>query len=93
MKIAIVGAGAIGGFMGMRLARAGFAVTAIARGATADALRRHGFRVDSGGERISVAVRVATDAAEAGAQDVAIVAVKAPAMATVAPMVAAMLGE
>ncbi len=91
MKIAIVGAGAIGGFMGLRLARAGLDVTAFARGATADALRRHGWRMDSGGERISVPAKVETDAARIGTQDVVIVAVKGPAMAAVAPAVAAML--
>lgn len=91
MKIAIVGAGAIGGFVGLHLAQTGQDVTAIARGATADALRRHGWRMDSGGERISVPAKVVVDAAEAGAQDVVIVAVKAPAMAGVAPIVQTLL--
>jgi len=85
MKIAIVGAGAIGGFLGNRLAQAGEDVTAIARGATADALRRFGWRMDSGGVRITTPAKVETDAAKVGAQDVVIVAVKGPAMAEVAP--------
>jgi 2-dehydropantoate 2-reductase len=93
VKIAIVGAGAIGGFLGLRLAQSGQDVTAIARGATADALRRHGWRVDSGGARHSAPASVETDARNAGAQDVVIVAVKGPAMASVAPMVKALLRD
>jgi 2-dehydropantoate 2-reductase len=93
MKIAIVGAGAIGGFLGLHLAQSGQDVTAIARGATAEALRRHGWRVDSGGVRRAFAAQVETDAAQAGAQDVVIVAVKGPAMTSVAPMVEAMLDD
>jgi 2-dehydropantoate 2-reductase len=93
MKIAIVGAGAIGGFMGLRLAQSGQDVTAIARGATAEALHRFGWRVDSGGERLCVPAKVAVDATKVGAQDVVIVAVKGPAMAAVAPMVRALLHQ
>ncbi|MEO6928904.1 MAG: 2-dehydropantoate 2-reductase N-terminal domain-containing protein, partial [Casimicrobiaceae bacterium] len=91
MKIAIVGTGAIGGYIGACLARSGLAVTAIARGATAAALHSHGWRVDSGGSRFSAPARVETDAAQAGVHDVVIVAVKGPAMAEVAPMIRAMM--
>ena len=45
MRIAIVGAGAIGGYLGGWLAAAGEDVTYIARGANLDALRSHGMRV------------------------------------------------
>ena len=92
LRIAIVGAGAVGGYLGTRLACAGFDVTAIARGATADALARHGWRMDSAGRRWTAPARVATDAATIGIRDVVVVAVKAPAMAVVAPAVRAMLG-
>jgi 2-dehydropantoate 2-reductase len=91
-RIAIVGAGAVGGYLGTRLASAGVDVTAVARGATADALRRHGWQMDSGGERLAAAARVATDARDVGPCDIVIVAVKAPAMAAAAPAVQAMLG-
>ncbi len=47
LKICIVGAGAIGGFIGTRLARAGADVAVLARGATADALRAHGWRLQT----------------------------------------------
>ena len=45
MKVCIVGAGAIGGWMGARLAAAGVAVSAVARGDTLAALQRHGWRL------------------------------------------------
>ena len=48
MKICIFGVGAIGGFIGTRLAEHDCNVTAIARGATADALLKHGWRLQSG---------------------------------------------
>ena len=51
MRFAVLGAGAIGGFLGARLARAGEDVTLIARGAHLDAMRRRGLTVrDEGGE-------------------------------------------
>ena len=54
MKVCIVGAGAIGGFIGTRLALAGQAtVSALARGATLDALRTHGWRLRMNGELLT----------------------------------------
>ena len=47
MRVAIVGAGGVGGLLGGLLARAGAEVTVLARGAHADAIREHGLRVDS----------------------------------------------
>ena len=46
MKVCIYGAGAIGGWIGTRLARAGCEVGVVARGATLDALQLHGLRLD-----------------------------------------------
>lgn len=91
MKIAILGAGAIGGFLGAKLALAGNDVSAVARGATAEALKRHGFRLAMNGETVSAPVRVA-DPAALGPQDLVIVAVKAPALAAAASSVAPLLG-
>ena len=52
MKVCIIGAGAIGGFIGTRLAARGQArVSALARGATLAALREHGWRLRSGPDR------------------------------------------
>ncbi len=62
MKIAIIGVGAIGGYLGTRLAHAGDEVTFIARGANLDALRTRGIRVINGdGSEVAVPRGNATD--------------------------------
>lgn len=91
MKVCIVGAGAIGGLIGARLAHAGVDVSAIARGETAAALREHGWRLQIGGKTIAAAVRVAREPSELPPQDYVVVAVKAPAMIRVAPVVGALV--
>jgi len=91
VKIAIAGAGAIGGFIGAKLALSGNAVSALARGANAAALRKHGFRLEMAGRQLQAPVRVAEAAAELGPQDLVIVAVKAPAMAEVARSIAPLM--
>ncbi|HYF20097.1 MAG TPA: 2-dehydropantoate 2-reductase [Ramlibacter sp.] len=92
MKVCIYGAGAIGGWIGVRLARAGCEVSVVARGATLDALQLHGLRLDEKGEVLSAPVRSSADPAELGVQDLVVVAVKAPAMADVARAVGPLLG-
>jgi len=91
-KICIYGAGAIGGWMGVKLARAGCEVSVVARGATLAALQRDGLVLHTGGERIAVSVRASDDPAALGVQDVVVVAVKAPALASVAQRIGALLG-
>src|SRR5690348_11302689 len=93
MKICIVGAGAIGGFIGTRLACAGDPVSAVARGATAAALRERGWRLDMGGERLTAPARVAEEARELGPQDLVVIAVKAPALAEIAPRIAPLVAR
>jgi 2-dehydropantoate 2-reductase len=61
MRICIVGAGAVGGFLGTRLARAGATVGALARGATRDALATHGWRLDQEGMRLTGPVAAVSD--------------------------------
>jgi 2-dehydropantoate 2-reductase len=90
VKICVVGAGAVGGLIGTRLALAGCQTSAVARGATLRALNTHGWRLDSG-ERAPV--RATDRPAELGAQDLVVLAVKAPALPTVAPLVTPLLGE
>ena len=87
MKVCIVGAGAVGGLIGARLAHAGADVSAIVRAETAAALRKHGWRLQIGGQTITAPVRVARDPSELPPQDYVVVAVKAPAMVAVAPIV------
>jgi len=92
MKVCIVGAGAIGTFIGTHLARTGCELSALARGATAAALRAHGFRFQQDGAALTAPVRVAEEPSPLGRQDLVVVAVKAPALGTVAGAVGAMLG-
>jgi len=92
MKVCIAGVGAIGGFVGARLGAAGHEMSALARGATLEALRRHGLRLDQGGERIAAPVRAGEDAARLGAQDLVVIAVKGPALGAIAPLIAPLLG-
>ncbi|MFD0669404.1 2-dehydropantoate 2-reductase [Ramlibacter sp. MAHUQ-53] len=92
MKVCIYGAGAIGGWIGARLARADCAVSVVARGATLEALRAQGLRLASGGETLAVPVQASEDPADLGPQDLVVVAVKAPAMAAVARRIAPLLG-
>jgi 2-dehydropantoate 2-reductase len=91
MKVCIFGAGAVGGLLGARLALSGCDVSAVARGATAAALRTHGFRVQSAELPASVPVTVVESPEDLGAQDLVVVAVKAPAMASVAARIAPLL--
>ena len=94
MRITLVGAGAIGGLLGTRLAAAGHEVSALARGATLAALRAHGWRLRSGGALLEAPLAMASDdAALLGTQDLVIVALKAYALPDVAPRLTPLLGE
>jgi 2-dehydropantoate 2-reductase len=79
LKIAIIGVGAIGGYVGIRLALAGEDVTFIARGANLQALRSRGIRLVTadGREQAVAQVKATDDYAAAGPQDVVILAMKA----------------
>src|ERR1017187_7240018 len=85
MRIAVLGAGGIGGYYGGALARAGHAVALLARGAHLDALRARGLEVRTPEERFTVAVQASDDAKTFGKCDVAIVAVKTYSLAEIAP--------
>ena len=93
MKVCIVGAGAIGGFIGTRLAVAGACeVSALARGATLQALREHGWRLQMGDTWLQAPTQASLDAAELGVQDLVIIAVKGPALTAVARLLSPLLG-
>jgi 2-dehydropantoate 2-reductase len=87
MKIAIIGVGAIGGYVGIRLALAREDVTLIARGANLKALQTQGLRLQlaDGTEEAAPHVRATADYAAAGPQDLVILALKAHQVAAVAP--------
>ncbi len=79
MKIAVVGAGAIGGYLGARLAIAGQDVTFIARNRNLAAIQANGFRLinEDGSTQQATTVRAVQHMAEAGPQDVVLLTVKA----------------
>lgn len=86
MKIAIVGAGAIGGYVGVKLALAGEDVTFMVRGANLDAIRKNGMKLimHDGSEHVATDVKATNDYAEAGPQDMVILAMKAHQVEAVA---------
>ncbi len=94
MKIAIIGVGAIGGYVGIRLALAGEDVTFIARGANLEALRNRGIRLVAadGSEQAVPTVKATNDYAAAGPQDVVILAMKAHQVEAVARGVPQLFG-
>ena len=86
MKIAIIGAGAIGGYVGVKLALAGEDVTFIVRGANLEAIRSNGMKLimHDGTEHVTKDVKATNDYAQAGPQDVVILAMKAHQVEAVA---------
>jgi 2-dehydropantoate 2-reductase len=95
MKIAVVGAGAIGGYLGGWLSAAGEDVTFIARGPNLDAIARDGMRVigEDGKEIVSQGARAVRTMREAGPQDVVLLTVKAHQVAPIAEDLAQMMDE
>jgi len=92
MKICIFGAGAIGGYMGAKLARAGADVSLVARGPHLAAMRENGLRlIEEGEEAESVPVSASDDPEVLGVQDYVIVTLKAhsvpPLVAKMAPLI------
>jgi 2-dehydropantoate 2-reductase len=93
MKVCIVGAGAIGGFIGTRLAAAGRSeVSALARGATLVALQAQGWRLRQGDALTTGPCHAEDDAARLGTQDLVVIAVKGPALSPLAPSLAPLIG-
>ena len=91
-KICVVGAGAIGGFFAARLAGAGHHVSVLARGALTGILQEHGIRLTSGGVETAHPVQASAHAADLGVQDMVIITVKAPALASVAAAIGPLIG-
>ena len=77
MRIAIIGAGGVGGYFGGRLAQAGHDVTFVARGRHLEAIRNAGLRIESGlGNAVVTSARATPDIASVGAVDVTMFCVK-----------------
>jgi 2-dehydropantoate 2-reductase len=94
MRICIVGAGAIGGYLGARLALAGEQVTLIARGAHLQAIQQRGLRLEmaDGTAEMAYPALATSDMRAPGPQDVVFVAVKAQSLPAVAPEMRALYG-
>jgi 2-dehydropantoate 2-reductase len=88
MRVAVVGAGGVGGYFGGAIARAGHEVRLFARGENRDAIRSRGLEVREPEGAWKVAVVAADDAGELLPADLAIVAVKSYSLLEVAPVVA-----
>jgi 2-dehydropantoate 2-reductase len=93
MRIAVIGAGGVGGYFGGRLAQAGMDTIFIARGATLDALRTKGLRVDSiNGDFTVDRVQATHDPGTVGKVDAILLAVKAWQIPAAAESAKPMLG-
>ena len=92
MKIVIAGAGAIGGYIGARLARAGADVVLFARGPHLRAMEAHGLRVQSAEGDFEVRPQVTGDLASIGHADVVFLGVKAHGLTSLAPALLPLFG-
>jgi len=94
MKIAVVGAGAIGGYLGAKLAIAGEDVTFIARNRNLEAIRANGFRLilEDGREEHAPTAQAVQSMAEAGPQDAVLLTLKAHQVRDVLPDLRALFG-
>src|SRR5580692_2905790 len=92
MKICIVGAGAIGGFVGAQLAASGEEVSVVARGATLAALQAHCLRLQLQDKLVVAKVRADADPAKLGVHDLVVIAVKAPSLPAAARIIAPLIG-
>ena len=94
MRIAVVGAGAIGGYLGARLSLAGEDVTFIARNRNLQAINANGFRLllEDGSTEHAADVRAVQACADAGAQDVVLLTVKAHQVGNLLPELRSLFG-
>jgi 2-dehydropantoate 2-reductase len=92
MKICVFGAGAIGGYMGAKLAQAGADLSLVARGPHLAAMQEKGLTLIEGGEATTVEVKAAEDPADLGPQDYVIVTLKAHSVPPVVEKMQPLLG-
>ncbi|MBN2760974.1 MAG: 2-dehydropantoate 2-reductase [Rhodobacteraceae bacterium] len=93
MKICIFGAGAIGGYMGAKLAQVGADVSLVARGPHLKAMRENGLRLIEEDGETTVKVTASDNAADLGPQDYVIVTLKAHSVPPVVPKMQPLVGE
>jgi 2-dehydropantoate 2-reductase len=92
-RICIVGPGAIGGMMAVKLIHAGFKVSALVRPHRVEAMARDGITLHDGGETFHGVPTVAAEAGDLGPQDLVILTVKETGLKEVAPSIAALSGD
>jgi 2-dehydropantoate 2-reductase len=92
MKVCIFGAGAIGGYMGVKLAKAGADVSLVARGPHLAAMQEKGLTLVEEGETTTVPVTASDDPAALGVQDYVIVTLKAHSVPPVVSKMAPLIG-
>ena len=95
MKICVVGAGAIGGLLGVKLAQVGQELTLIARGTHLEAIQRDGLKLvrADGTESLAANVTASSNMRDCGPQDLVILALKAHQIAPVVDEICSLLGE
>ncbi|GFE52416.1 2-dehydropantoate 2-reductase [Roseobacter cerasinus] len=94
MKICIFGAGAIGGYMGAKLAQAGADVSLVARGPHLAAMKENGLTlIEEGADPVTMPVTVSDDPSELGPQDYVIVTLKAHSVPPVVDKMQPLLGD
>lgn len=94
MKICVFGAGAIGGYMGVKLAQAGAEVSLVARGPHLAAMQENGLTlIEEDGVLQTVKVRASDTSADLGPQDYVIVTLKAHSVPPVVPHMQPLIGE
>ena len=95
MKIAVIGAGAIGGMLAVRLALSGHAVTVVEQGAHLEAIRRTGLKLvhHDGAEEVARDLRAVASCEDAGKQDLVLLALKAYTIAALAPQMRALFAD
>ncbi len=92
MKVCVFGAGAIGGYLGAKLASGGVDVSLVARGPHLAAMRENGLMLIEDGQSMTHQVQVAESAIELGAQDYVIVTLKAHSVPAVVPAMQPLIG-
>ncbi len=92
MRIAVYGAGSVGGYLAARLAKAGREVAVIARGPHLEAIRASGLTLETPEERFTVEVEASDDPGEIGPVDLVLVTAKTTANQAVAAGIAPLLG-
>ena len=93
MKICIFGAGAIGGYMGVKLAQIGTDVSLVARGPHLEAMKKNGLRLIEGESDLTVPVEASENPEDLGFQDYLIITLKAHSVPSIIEKVRPLVNE